>query len=135
LQARALKRIIQKMGLPGNLSPKICFGPSGMGGLSMKHAYTESSIGKLMLLIRHWRSDSQAGRLSRIMVSWVQALAGTSYSVFRFPARPLPHLDEAIETIFIRRYLTRTLGYLVLDQEQIVPLQREHDAHLKWMPS
>jgi hypothetical protein len=81
----------------------------------MKHAYTESGIGKLMLLIRHWRSDSQAGSLSRVMVSWVQALAGTGFSIFRFPAHQIPHLEEAIETTCIRRFLTRASGYLVLD--------------------
>jgi hypothetical protein len=96
----------------------------------MKHAYTESGIGKLMLLIRHWRSDSQAGHLSRVMVSWVQALAGTSYSVFRFPAQPRPHLNKAVETTFIQRYPSRALGYLVLDQEHVVPLQCEHNSHL-----
>jgi hypothetical protein len=45
----------------------------------------------LTLLIRHCQSDSQAGRLApRVMVSWVQALAGTSFLVFRIPARPFP---------------------------------------------
>jgi hypothetical protein len=64
------------------------------------------------------------------MVSGVQALAGSSFSVFRFPAQPLPHLDEAVETTFLRRYLSRTSGYLVLDQKHVVPLQHEHDSHL-----
>jgi hypothetical protein len=75
LQSRATRKILQKMGFPGNLSPKLCFGPSDLGGLSMQHAYTESGIGKLMLFIWHWRSDSQAGRMSRVLLAWVQALA------------------------------------------------------------
>jgi hypothetical protein len=130
IQSGATKKIIQKMGLPGNLSPKICFGPSDLGGLSMKHAYTESGIGKLMLFIRHWRSDSQAGRLSRVLLAWVQALAGTSFSVLRFPARPMPHLEEAIKISYIRWYLSRAAGYLILDQEYVTPLQRVGDFHL-----
>jgi hypothetical protein len=96
IQSRATRKSIQKMGLPGNLSPKICFRPSDLGSLSMKHAYTEPGIGKLMLFIRHWRTDSQAGRLSRVLLACVQALAGTSYSVLRFPTIPLPHLAEAV---------------------------------------
>jgi hypothetical protein len=96
----------------------------------MKHAYTESGIGKLMLFIRHWRSDSQAGWLSRVLLAWVQALSGTSFSVLRFPARPMPQLEEAIEISYIRRYLSRAAGYLILDQEYVTPLQQVGDSHL-----
>jgi hypothetical protein len=105
MQSRATRKIIQKMGLPGNLSPKICFGSSDLGGLSMKHAYTKSGIGKLMLFIRNWRTDSQ------------QALASTSFSVLRFPSITLPHLAEAIEISYLCRYLSRAAGYLILDQD------------------
>jgi hypothetical protein len=96
----------------------------------MKHAYTESGIGKLMIFIRHWRSDSQAGRLSRVLLAWVQTLAGTSLSVLRRPSVVMPHLVEAVEISYIRRYLSRAQGYLVLDADYVVPLQRARDAHL-----
>jgi hypothetical protein len=118
------------MGLPGNLSPKIWIGSSDLGGLSMKHAYTESGIGKLMLFIRHWRTDSQARRLSRVLLAWVQALAGTSYSVLRFPTIPLPHLAEAVEIQYLRQYLSRVSGHIVLDHNYVTPPQRDHDSHL-----
>jgi hypothetical protein len=83
----------------------------------MKHAYTESGIGKLMLFIRHWRTDSQAVRLSRVLLAWVQALTGTSYWVLRFPTNPLPHLAEAIEIPYLRQYLSRVSGHIVLDHD------------------
>jgi hypothetical protein len=118
------------MGLPDNLSPKICFGPTDLGRILMKHAYTESGIKKLVLFIRHWRTDSQAGRLSRVLLAWVQALAGTSFSVLRHPSVVLPHLAEAVEISYLRTYLTRASGHLVLDEDYVVPLQRSRDSHL-----
>jgi hypothetical protein len=118
------------MGLPGYLSFNICFGPSDLDGLSMQHGYTESGIGKLMLFIRHWRSDSQAGRLSRVLLAWVQALTGTSFSVLRHPSRPLPHLEEGVEISYLRRYLSRAAGHITLDQDYVTPLQQIRNTHL-----
>jgi hypothetical protein len=118
------------MSRPGNLSPKNCFGPSDLGGLYMQHAYTDSGIGKLMLFIRHWRSDLQAGRLSRVLLAWVQALAGTSYSGLRHPSRPLPHLEEFVEISYLCRYLSRAMGHITLDRDYVTPLQRIRDTHL-----
>jgi hypothetical protein len=96
----------------------------------MKHAYTESGVGKLMLFICHWRSDSQAGHLSRVLLVWVQVLARTSFSVLCLPSVSLPHLAEAVEISYICCYSSCAAGYLILDDNYVVPLQRVRDSHL-----
>ena len=132
IQQKAMVALKSKMGYNSRTANAIIYGPTRLGGCGFRHLYVEQGMGQIHLFLRHWRSNSQAGRLLRIALCWVQFSAGTGTSILQDTKTHLPHLES--KWIKSLRIFLRSIGAtLEIDTTFVQPLQREFDHYLMEM--
>ena len=80
----------------------------------------------VLVLLRHWRKDSQAGQLSRIALAWFQVQAGVSFPLLEYPSRPVPQLESKWISS-MRDFLAKINAAIVIDDFVPPAPQRLHD--------
>ena len=129
VQRKAMSIIVPRCGFNRHTKREILYGPIELGGANFRHLYIEQGIGQVGLFIKHWRSNSTAGKLLRIAVSWFQYQLGTSFSFLENVTTPLPHLESKwLQSL--RDFLASIQSSLHLDDTSLSPLQRHHDSHI-----
>ena len=94
IQQKAMVTLKSKMGYNSRTANAIIYGPTRLGGCGFRHLYVEQGMGQIHLFLRHWRSNSQAGRLLRIALCWVQFSAGTGKPILQDTKTHLPYLES-----------------------------------------
>ena len=129
IQQKAMMIIIPRCGFNRNTHRSIIYGPYQLGGATFRNLAVEQGVLQVAYFLRQWRTNSLVGELLRCSVAWLQASVGTSYSVFRQPQTPLPHLES--------KWLASLLSFLALhglsihlDDTYIPPPQRQHDEYI-----
>jgi exonuclease III len=128
-QSKSIPMILAKSGYMRTTSYSILFGPRKFGGGGFIRWYVLQGEGQILLFIKHWRCDEDAGRLLRIAVAWVQYQSGLDTPIFEDVHTPLPYL-EARWLPSLRLFLAFIDAKLVLDKPYIAPLQRHNDEYL-----
>jgi hypothetical protein len=129
IQMRAMSSIIPRCGYNRNTHRSIICGPQQLGGAGFRHLATERGTMQVTYFLRHWKKQSQVGRLFRCVLSWLQLSVGVSFPVLEQPTQTLPH-DESKWLSSLRSVLTTQKLSIRLDEPGIPPLQRTHDSYL-----
>jgi hypothetical protein len=74
-------------------SYSILFGPRKFGGGGFIRWYVLQGKGQILLFIKHWRCDEDAGRLLRVAVAWVQYQSGLDTPILEDVHTPLSYLE------------------------------------------
>jgi hypothetical protein len=96
LQSKALRSTLNKLGFNCNTPLAVAFGPSVNLGLSLRDLPTAQGIALFVMLVRHFRSQSDQGCLLFITLTWWQLFMGTSYPLLERPQESLPYDDAHI---------------------------------------
>lgn len=121
--------IVARCGFNRNTKKEVLYGPLELGGANFRHLYVEQGVGQINLFVRHWRSNSTAGKLLKVAVAWFQQQAGVSFSILEDVHTPLPHL-ESKWIASLRTFLATTDMFLQVDTPSIPQPQRLRDFHL-----
>ena len=126
----ATKKIAAKCGFARTMATEILYGPASLGGASFRECYIEQGIGQLQLFLRHWRNpDTQAGKMTRIAVHWIQLHCGTGSSFLDDVETEIPHTPSKWY-FSLREFLAHSHLRLRLDEDGVLPTQREHDEYI-----
>ena len=129
VQKPALRAFLAKCGFNRNTKRDIVFAPTRYGGCGFTPLYLVQGEGQILQFIKHWRTESTAGNLLRITVSWVQLHLGTSWSFLQDTTTPLPHLPGRwLKSL--RTFLGRIQGSLEVDNMFLPPIQRSNDVYI-----
>jgi hypothetical protein len=128
-QSKSIPLILAKSGYMRTTAYSILFGPKVLGGAGFIRWSTLQGEGQLMLFLKHWRANDDAGRLLRVAVAWVQYQSGVGFPIFAHPATNIPYL-ESRWLPSLRRFLATIQGKLILDRTYIAPMQRENDEYI-----
>ncbi|KAI2495159.1 hypothetical protein MHU86_19344 [Fragilaria crotonensis] len=126
VQRKAMSIIVPRCGFNRNTKKAILYGPLALGGASFRSLVVQQGVAQVMMFVRQWRTNSIAGKLLRIAVSWFQSQVGVSYSFLEQVHTPLPHL-ESKWLLSLRVFLASINAKLRLDTPYIPKLQRLHD--------
>jgi exonuclease III len=129
VQTRAMSIIIPRCGYNRNTHRSIIYGPQRLGGASFRHLYIEQGILQVTYFLRHWRTQSQIGKLFRCTISWLQLSLGVSYPVLSQPSTPLPHM-ESKWIASMRSFLAEQKLSIQLDEPTVPAMQREQDSYI-----
>ncbi len=129
IHRKVMSEIIARSGFCRKTKTEIIYGPADLGGACFRHPYGEQGSGQILMFLKHWRSTGQANSLSRVALSWAQFQVGTGTSFLMDCTTKLPHM-EAPWFASMREFLQCVDGHVELDNDSILPLQREHDLYL-----
>ena len=129
IQRKSLAILIARCGFNRTTKREIIFGPLELGGANFRHLYHQQGLGQIQLFIKHWRSQTQAGKLLQIALHWFQQAVGISTPILEDVSSPLPHLESKwIKSI--REFLASIQATLQLDNPGSLTLQRTHDSFI-----
>jgi len=126
VQRKAMSIIIPRCGFNRNTKKAILYGPLALGGASFRSLIVQQGVAQVLMFVRQWRTNSIAGKLLRIAVSWFQSQVGVSYPFLENVHTPLPQL-ESKWLKSLRTFLASINAKLRLDNPYLPKLQRLHD--------
>jgi hypothetical protein len=129
LQNSALRAFLAKCGYNRNTHRCIVFAPIRYGGGGFISLYLLQGEGQILTFLKHWRTDTDAGNLLRIALSWAQLHVGTSVCFLTDTTTPLPHLPGRWLRS-LRQFLARIDGSIELDHYFLPPIQRDRDVYI-----
>jgi hypothetical protein len=129
VQKAALRSFLAKCGFNRNTHRSIVFAPIRYGGCGFSPLYLVQGEGQILQFLTHWRTNTTAGNLLRIAVSWVQLHLGISWSFLSDTTTPLPHFPGRwLKSL--RQFLSRIGGTIELDDYFLPPTQRANDVYV-----
>jgi hypothetical protein len=129
IQKRALRAFLAKCGYNRNTQRTIVYAPIRYGGCGFLHLYLLQGEGQILTFLKHWRTQTDASRLLRISVSWIQLHLGIGYCCFSKTKTLLPHMPGRWLKL-LRLFLSHIDGSLELDTSFIPPKKRAGDSYL-----
>ena len=127
IQRKAMSIIIPRCGFNRNTKKEILYGPLEYGGASFRPLWVQQGIGQVTLFLRHWRKNTQSGKLSRIALAWMQVQAGVSFQLLARPAAPVPQLESKWFQS-MRTFLATIEASIEINDFKPPSLQRLHDC-------
>ena len=94
IQWKAMSIITSRCGFNRNTKKEILYGPLELGGASFRPLWVQQGVGQVTMFLQHWRKDTQAGKLSRVALTWFQTQTGVLFPIFANPSRPIPQLES-----------------------------------------
>jgi hypothetical protein len=129
VQKSALRAFLAKCGFNRNTQRTIVFAPIRFGGCGFFPLFLIQGEGQILQFLTHWRTDTTAGNLLRISISWVQLHLGISWFFLADTTTPLPHIPGRwLKSL--RDFLSRIDGTLEVDDYFLPPTQRANDVYL-----
>jgi hypothetical protein len=121
------ERSYQKSGITGTHTTQLCLHQLDMVGVDLL-SYISSK--ERVRLLKHWRTDTDAGQLLGIAVSWTQLHLWTSFCFLHDTiTMPLPHLPGRWLKL-LWTFLAGIKGSLELDIGYLPPIQRHNDSYI-----
>jgi hypothetical protein len=129
VQSSALRAFLAKCGFNRNTARAIVFAPIRFGGCGFFPLFLIQGEGQILQFLTHWRTNTTAGNLLRIAVSWVQLHLGISWFFLANTTTPLPHMPGRwLKSL--RHFLSRIDGTLEVDNFFLPPTQRANDVYI-----
>jgi hypothetical protein len=125
----ALRAFLAKCGYNRNTQRTIVYAPIRFGGCGFISLYLLQGEGQILTFLKHWRTDTDAGNLLRVAISWTQLHIGTSFCFLTDTTSSLPHLPGRWLRS-LRDFLSAIDGFIELDHYFLPPTQRERDVYL-----
>ena len=130
VQKQAHVAFVTKCGYNRRSKKAMLYGPAHLGGAEFFHLYDLQGFGQVSMFLKYWRTPmSQAGRMIRIVMSWVQYCAGVGFQVLSDPTIELPHL-EAKWITSMRAFMATIHATIELKDAPMPKLQRVGDSYI-----
>jgi hypothetical protein len=100
--------ILPKLGFNRNLPLEVAYGPKSLGGVGLRHLFTEQGAIKVMILLKQIRIQRPLGKLAQIKLAWDQRVAGIGHSILQSPYNYCPQLHHEKWTTSLREYLQKS---------------------------
>jgi len=84
IQAPALAALLPKLHLNRHTPRAVLFGSSNYGGMGIEDYFIDQGYHQLKFLIGHTKANDDVGQQIKVLLSYVQFLAGISKSVFTY---------------------------------------------------
>jgi hypothetical protein len=129
VQQAVLHAFLAKCGYNCNTHQLIVYAPIGHGGCRLTPLYLMQGEGQILTFLKNWRTDTEAGRLLQIAVSWNQLHLGTSSCFLQDITSSLPHMPGRwLKSL--RHFLAHINGSFELDNSFLPPPQQQHDKYI-----
>jgi ribonuclease HI len=129
VQRRAMAIIVARSGYNRNTKKEVLYGPIEYGGARFHHLYHKQGTQQIEYFLRHWRLQSEVGKMLKCTIAWAQLNVGVSYSILANTVPMLPHFESKwIQSI--RTYLASIHASIELDEPCIPAIQRQGDSHI-----
>jgi hypothetical protein len=129
VQKTALQAFLAKCGFNRNTQRTIVFAPIRYGGCGFSPLYLLQGEGQILQFLTHWRTNTTAGNLLRITVSWIQLHLGASWFFLADTIPPLPHIPGRwLQSL--QEFLGRIEGSFEVDDFFLPPTQRIKDVYI-----
>ena len=122
-------QILPAMGFHRRTPRSILYGPRRYGGQSLMNLYTEQGISGIKTLIGQLQSHNEVSRLLRILLSFIQMIAGTRAHYLRKCSPPLPHVPF-LWLEHLRTFLSTFQGSLIIPDIWSPIPPRKNDSFL-----
>jgi hypothetical protein len=83
----------------------VVYGPPSLGGIGLRHIYSDQGTMQVQIILQHLRAYTQVGATILIQLNWTQVVSGR-IKILSIPMVKLPHLDDELWIQTIRRFLT-----------------------------
>ena len=97
LHGTVIQHILPSLGYNRHFPRAAVFGSIKLGGLNLKHLYTEQGILHILYFIKHYRHYKSIGKLLHISLRWTRLILGLSYCPL---LRPRPGLHHIVDPWF-----------------------------------
>jgi hypothetical protein len=94
VQRRAMAIIVARSGYNRNTKKEVLYGPIEYGGARFHHLYHKQGTQQIEYFLRHWRLQSEVGKMLKCTIAWAQLNVGVSYSILANTAPILPHFES-----------------------------------------
>jgi hypothetical protein len=109
IQSPILQAALRKMGYPGNFPRALVFGPTELGGVGLKEAWTERCFQHISTAIGHIRQPGRIGDMILCNLRWQQRIAGVSFHIWEHPHEKMDaFLEKGWITSGVRAALAAT---------------------------
>jgi hypothetical protein len=105
IQSPVTHAILPKLGYNRHFPLEVAYGPQDLGGIGLRHLFTEQGTIKAIILLKQLRINRPLGQLSHIKLSWDQRIAGTGHPILEAPFYPCPQLQHEMWTTTLREFL------------------------------
>ena len=102
LQRPIINRILPILGYNRHLPRAVVFGNSKFGGLNLHHLYIEQGTQHVTQFIKYYRNGGSIGKLLRILLRWIHAIAGFSFCPLARPHPGYHHIEDKWYQTLIR---------------------------------
>jgi hypothetical protein len=82
------------MGYNRKTPSAIVYGPQSVGGIRMRHLFTEQGTMQAQKTKQHLRAFTQLGSTILIQLNWAQLVSGRSTPILEIPSETIPQLEN-----------------------------------------
>ena len=129
IQRTAMSIIVPRCGFNRHTKREVLYRPAKLGGAGFYELYDQQGMGQVQTFIKHWRTNSMAGQLLKVLVAWINYSVGMGKCFLADVTTLLPHLEAKWMTS-LRAYLAKIDACLHIADAGIAPLEREHDCYI-----
>jgi hypothetical protein len=115
--------ITPRCGYNRNTKREVLYGPPKLGCAGFLQLCNQQGMGQVQLFMKHWRKDSVAGQLLKVLVAWTNFSVGTEKCFLEDVKTPLLQL-EAKWLSSLRAYLAKIDAWFQFDEAGIAPRAR-----------
>jgi hypothetical protein len=125
-RASPLKNFFQKW-VTTDASQALLHGPSILGGIGLRHLFSEQGTEKNAFALRMLRIDQPASRILKIQLAWGQRVAGFQAPLLVNPTASIPHLSEELWVTTFREFLRESEISIFIPSIKCRPFKCVHD--------
>ena len=128
LHGPVIQHILPSLGYNRHFPRAAVFGSIKLGGLNLKHLYTEQGILHILYFIKHYRHYKSIGKLLHISLRWTRLILGLSYCPLLRPRPGLHHIvDPWFQTLIT--FLHKSNSSIETDDQPSI-LCRQNDSSI-----
>jgi exonuclease III len=130
MQSAVVRCLLPAMGFCRNTPSAIVFGPESLGGVGLRHLFTEQGVAKLGMILEQVRLGSVTGKTLIIQLEWAQRVAGRSRPILEEVASHLPQLAKEEWILTLREFLRESQLGVRINSVRGVEMRRQGDRAL-----
>lgn len=130
IQSPVTQIVLTGLGYHSRTPLEVVYGPPSLGGLGLRHIFSEQGSLKAQALIQQIRIDSKLGKLMIMQLQWAQLLCGAATPLLEDTSTEWPMLSEELWITSLRDFLKKSEISICIPRVHPVKLQREGDQYL-----
>lgn len=127
IQSKVTQATLTGLGYNSRTPSEIVYGPKSLGGIGLRHLFTEQGMEKVKMLLQQIRGRTKLGRLLIIQLQWAQLWSGWTVSILEDNASAATFLETEDWIARLREFLSYSRVKLHIPEIKVDESQREHD--------